>query len=115
MIFRAPLDDRAEKFGSTGQRLAVFPPGWPGSSNGSAAGEVRRLLIADLQAHHRAGTAQIVFGPAPMQGQCLEVANRMAPRSLASAARNVGRRPYDRPRYLVQIVPTKMLTWDGAK
>ena len=61
------------------------------------------------------GKAQIVFGPAPMQGQCLDVANRMALRFLGEHGPEYLAPTYDRPRYLIKIVPTKMLTWDGIE
>ncbi len=61
------------------------------------------------------GKAEIVSGPAPMQGQCLDVANRMALRFLGERGPEYLVPTYDRPRYLVKIVPTKMLTWDGIE
>lgn len=61
------------------------------------------------------GKAEIVFGPAPMQGQCLEVANRMAVRFLGEHGPEYLVPTYDRPRYLVKIAPSKMLTWDGVE
>src|SRR5271157_2694535 len=61
------------------------------------------------------GKAEIVFGPAPMQGQCLDVANRMALRFLGEHGPEYLVPTYDRPRYLIKIVPTKMLTWDGIE
>jgi hypothetical protein len=61
------------------------------------------------------GKAEIVFGPAPMQGQCLDVANRMGVRFLGEHGPEYLVPTYDRPRYLIKIVPTKMLTWDGVE
>jgi nitroimidazol reductase NimA-like FMN-containing flavoprotein (pyridoxamine 5'-phosphate oxidase superfamily) len=61
------------------------------------------------------GKAEIVFGPAPMQGRCLDVANRMAVRFLGEHGPEYLVPTYDRPRYLVKIVPTKMLSWDGVE
>ncbi len=61
------------------------------------------------------GRAEIVFGPAPMHGQCLDVANRMALRFLGERGPEYLAPTYDRPRYLIKIVPTKMLTWDGIE
>ena len=61
------------------------------------------------------GKAEIVFGPAPMQGQCLDVANRMAQRFLGEHGPEYLVPTYDRPRYLIKIAPTKMLTWDGVE
>jgi nitroimidazol reductase NimA-like FMN-containing flavoprotein (pyridoxamine 5'-phosphate oxidase superfamily) len=61
------------------------------------------------------GKAEIVFGPAPMQGQCLDVANRMALRFLGEHGPEYLVPTYDRPRYLIKAVPTKMITWDGIE
>ncbi len=61
------------------------------------------------------GQAEIVFGPAPMQGRCLEVANRMSVRYLGEHGPEYLVPTYDRPRYLVKIVPTKMVSWDGIE
>ena len=61
------------------------------------------------------GKAEILFGPAPMQGQCLEVANRMAVRFLGERGPEYLVPTYDRPRYLVKIAPSKMLTWNGSR
>jgi hypothetical protein len=56
------------------------------------------------------GKAEIVFGPAPMRGQCLEVANRMALRFLGEHGPEYLVPTYDRPRDLIKIIPTKMLS-----
>lgn len=61
------------------------------------------------------GTAEIVFGPEPMQGQCLEVANRMAVRYLGEKGPEYLVPTLDRPRYLIKIVPAKMITWEGIE
>jgi PPOX class probable F420-dependent enzyme len=61
------------------------------------------------------GTAEIVFGPAPMEGKCLEVANRMATRFLGERGPEYLVPTMDRPRYLVKITPSKMTTWDGVE
>ena len=61
------------------------------------------------------GKAEIVFGPAPMEGQCLDVANRMAVRFLGAHGPEYLVPTYDRARYLIKIVPTKMVTWDGIE
>jgi hypothetical protein len=50
-----------------------------------------------------------------MQGQCLEVANGMAVRYLGERGPEYLVPTYDRPRYLIKIAPTKMLTWDGVE
>ena len=60
------------------------------------------------------GKAEIVFGPAPMQGRCLESPGPWRCVSSASTGRNICP-TCDRPRYLIKIIPTKMLTWDGIQ
>jgi PPOX class probable F420-dependent enzyme len=61
------------------------------------------------------GTAEIVFGPAPMEGQCLEVANRMATRFLGERGPEYLVPTLNRPRFLVKITPAKLITWDGVE
>src|SRR6202142_810927 len=61
------------------------------------------------------GKAEIVSGPAPMKGDCLRVANRTSVRYLGERGPEYLVPTYDRPRYLIKIVPTKMLTWDGVE
>ena len=61
------------------------------------------------------GKAEIVSGPEPMQGKCLEVANRMAVRFLGEHGPEYLVPTYDRPRYLIKIVPQSTVTWDGVE
>jgi hypothetical protein len=61
------------------------------------------------------GKAKIVFGPARMQGRCLDVANRMASRFLGEHGPECLIPTYDRPRCLIKIAPTKMVSWDGVE
>jgi nitroimidazol reductase NimA-like FMN-containing flavoprotein (pyridoxamine 5'-phosphate oxidase superfamily) len=61
------------------------------------------------------GKADIVSGPAPMQGDCLGVANRTSVRYLGERGPEYLVPTYDRPRYLIKVVPTKMITWDGVE
>lgn len=61
------------------------------------------------------GHAEIVFGPAPMAGQCLEVANRMATRFLGEHGPEYLVPTYDRPRYLIKIVPETITSWEGVE
>jgi nitroimidazol reductase NimA-like FMN-containing flavoprotein (pyridoxamine 5'-phosphate oxidase superfamily) len=61
------------------------------------------------------GTAQVAFGPAPMAGQCLEIANRMARRYLGEHGPEYLVPTLDRPRYLVKFTPTKTTTWEGVE
>ena len=61
------------------------------------------------------GRAEIVFGPAPMAGQCLDVANRMALRYLGEHGPEYLVPTYDRPRYLIKFVPETLVSWDGVE
>jgi nitroimidazol reductase NimA-like FMN-containing flavoprotein (pyridoxamine 5'-phosphate oxidase superfamily) len=64
------------------------------------------------------GTAEIVFGPAPMEGLCLEIGRRMAVRYLGPRGEEYLVPTQDRPRYLVRVAPDpdkKMITWDGVE
>jgi nitroimidazol reductase NimA-like FMN-containing flavoprotein (pyridoxamine 5'-phosphate oxidase superfamily) len=61
------------------------------------------------------GKAEIVFGPAPMAGKCLEVANRMATRYLGEHGPEYLVPTYDRPRYLIKFVPTSCTSWEGIE
>lgn len=64
------------------------------------------------------GTAEIVFGPAPMEGLCLEVAQRMSVRYLGPRGPEYLVPTQDRPRYLVRVTPDadkKLITWDGVE
>jgi nitroimidazol reductase NimA-like FMN-containing flavoprotein (pyridoxamine 5'-phosphate oxidase superfamily) len=61
------------------------------------------------------GKAEIVFGPAPMSGQCLEAANRMATRFLGEHGPEYLVPTYDRPRYLIKVIPTQIITWEGVE
>src|SRR5579859_3191601 len=60
------------------------------------------------------GKAEIVSGPAPMQGKCLEVAQRMAIRYLGEHGPEYLVPTQDRPRYLIKIVPQSTISWDGV-
>jgi PPOX class probable F420-dependent enzyme len=61
------------------------------------------------------GVAEIVSGPEPMQGKCLEIANRMALRYLGEHGPEYLVPTYDRPRYLIRFTPTKMVSWEGVE
>jgi PPOX class probable F420-dependent enzyme len=61
------------------------------------------------------GRAEIESGPAPMAGKCLEVANRMATRFLGEHGPEYLVPTYDRPRYLIKVIPTKIITWEGVE
>jgi nitroimidazol reductase NimA-like FMN-containing flavoprotein (pyridoxamine 5'-phosphate oxidase superfamily) len=61
------------------------------------------------------GKAEIASGPEPMQGKCLEIANRMAVRFLGERGPEYLVPTYDRPRYLIKFVPTQIITWEGVE
>jgi PPOX class probable F420-dependent enzyme len=61
------------------------------------------------------GRAEIISGPEPMQGKCLEVANRMATRYLGERGPEYLVPTYDRARYLIKIVPTTTVSWEGVE
>jgi nitroimidazol reductase NimA-like FMN-containing flavoprotein (pyridoxamine 5'-phosphate oxidase superfamily) len=61
------------------------------------------------------GTAEIVSGPEPLGGQCLEVASRMALRYLGELGPQYLVPTYDRPRYLIKIVPHSIISWEGVE
>jgi len=61
------------------------------------------------------GKAEIISGPAPMEGQCLEIGNRMALRYLGKHGPEYLIPTLDRPRYLIKFVPMETTTWDGVE
>ncbi len=61
------------------------------------------------------GKAEIVSGPEPMRGKCLEVAQRMSLRYLGEHGPEYLVPTMDRPRYLIKIVPRKTVSWDGVE
>jgi nitroimidazol reductase NimA-like FMN-containing flavoprotein (pyridoxamine 5'-phosphate oxidase superfamily) len=61
------------------------------------------------------GQAEILSGPAPMEGQCLEIASRMAVRYLGPHGMDYLQPTLDRPRYLVRVKPESMVTWEGVE
>jgi nitroimidazol reductase NimA-like FMN-containing flavoprotein (pyridoxamine 5'-phosphate oxidase superfamily) len=61
------------------------------------------------------GKAEIVSGPTRMEGQCLEVANRMASRYLGEHGPEYLVPTYDRPRYLIKFVPDSLVSWEGVE
>lgn len=61
------------------------------------------------------GKAEIVSGPAPMQGKWLDIANRMATRYLGERGPEYLISTLDRPRYLIKFVPDSMTTWVGVE
>lgn len=61
------------------------------------------------------GHAEIVEGPTPMAGKCLEVANRMAVRYLGERGPEYLIPTSDRPRYLIKFTPSKIVSWEGVE
>lgn len=61
------------------------------------------------------GQATLVAGPTPMDGACLAIANRMAVRYLGERGPEYLVPTYDRPRYLIQFTPTKLVSWEGVE
>jgi nitroimidazol reductase NimA-like FMN-containing flavoprotein (pyridoxamine 5'-phosphate oxidase superfamily) len=61
------------------------------------------------------GKAHIVSGPEPLQGQCLDIANRMALRYLGEHGPEYLQASANRPRYLIKFVPETKQTWVGVE
>ena len=61
------------------------------------------------------GTVEIAAGPSPMEGKCLEVANRMAVRYLGERGPEYLIPTMDRPRYLLKFIPSKIVSWEGVE
>jgi nitroimidazol reductase NimA-like FMN-containing flavoprotein (pyridoxamine 5'-phosphate oxidase superfamily) len=61
------------------------------------------------------GKAEILFGPAPMEGKCLEIGERMAIRYLGPRGPEYLEPTKDRPRYLIKVVPAQITSWDGVE
>lgn len=61
------------------------------------------------------GQVEIVEGPKPMEGKCLEVANRMAVRYLGERGPEYLVPTSDRPRYLIKFMPIKTVSWEGVE
>ena len=61
------------------------------------------------------GSAEIVKGPAIMEGEWLEIGRRMSVRYLGPRGPEYLEGSMDRPRYLVKVVPEKTISWDGVE
>ena len=64
------------------------------------------------------GMAEVLEGPAPMTGKCLEIGRRMCIRYLGEHGLEYFESSKDRPRYLVRVKPLadkKLITWDGVE
>ena len=69
-------------------------------------GALLDVVVQGMEAH---------AGPTPMEGHCLEVANRMAVRYLGERGPEYLVPTYDRPRYLIKFTPTKITSWEGVE
>jgi nitroimidazol reductase NimA-like FMN-containing flavoprotein (pyridoxamine 5'-phosphate oxidase superfamily) len=61
------------------------------------------------------GSAEIVAGPAPMHGDWLAMARRMALRYLGERGPEYLEPSLGRPRYWVKITPETTITWEGVE
>ena len=64
------------------------------------------------------GRTEIVFGPAPMAGPCLEIARRMSVRYLGERGPEYLEPTADRPRLLIKFTPARSSLgkgWSGQK
>lgn len=61
------------------------------------------------------GKAEILSGPAIMEGKSLEIGTRMSVRYLGPRGPEYMQASLDRPRYLVKVTPTKITSWDGVE
>jgi PPOX class probable F420-dependent enzyme len=61
------------------------------------------------------GRAEIVEGPKPMEGLIGEIGRRMAVRYLGEHDMGYANKTWDRPRYLVKIIPEKVISWTGSE
>ena len=64
------------------------------------------------------GVAEIISGPAPMTGKCLEIGQRMSIRYLGEHGPEYLEGSQDRPSYLIRVTPQadkKLITWDGVE
>lgn len=81
----------------------------------------RRVAIScamDSSPYTRAlfrGGAEIVAGPALMQGDWLEMARRMAMRYLGERGPEYLEPSRERPRYWVKITPEETISWEGVE
>ncbi|PJF39712.1 MAG: hypothetical protein D6737_10030 [Chloroflexi bacterium] len=61
------------------------------------------------------GKAEIVRGPALMEGEWLAMARRMATRYLGERGPEYLEDSTDRPRYWVKVTPDKIISWEGVE
>ncbi|OGO28796.1 MAG: hypothetical protein A2Z16_12355 [Chloroflexi bacterium RBG_16_54_18] len=61
------------------------------------------------------GRAEIVEGPKPVEGLIAEIGEQMAVRYLGEHGAEYASITWDRPRYLIKIVPEKITSWTGSE
>jgi len=61
------------------------------------------------------GRAEIVEGPKPVEGLIAEIGERMAVRYLGEHGAEYASITWDRPRYLIKIIPEKITSWTGSE
>lgn len=61
------------------------------------------------------GTGEIVAGPAPLAGDVLAMARRMATRYLGERGPEYLEPTRDRPRYWLRLAPTRLTSWEGVE
>lgn len=61
------------------------------------------------------GRAEIVEGPKPVDGFIAEIGQQMAVRYLGEHGAEYASLTWDRPRYLIKIIPEKITSWTGSE
>lgn len=61
------------------------------------------------------GRAEIVEGPKPVEGLIAEIGEQMAVRYLGEHGAEYASITWDRPRYLIKIIPEKITSWTGSE
>ena len=61
------------------------------------------------------GRVEFAAGPAPMDGEMLAIARRMATRYLGERGPEYLEPTRARPRYLLRLAPTRITSWEGVE
>jgi hypothetical protein len=61
------------------------------------------------------GKAEIVEGPKPIGGLMAEIGSKMTARYLGEHGLEYANLTFDRPRYLIKIIPEKITSWTGSE
>jgi general stress protein 26 len=61
------------------------------------------------------GKAEIIEGPKIMEGKTLEIGEKMSYRYLGERGPEYLVPTMDRPRFLVKVVPDKVISWEGVE